>query len=61
MTETKNSNYYFEQAEICLRWSRVANCREAAALEQLASEYIVQAERLRSIEHAPFREQASAH
>lgn len=56
MRDVKDSDYYVEQAERCLRWSRLLNDkRRIAELEKMAEECFETARRLRSIEHAPAR------
>lgn len=59
MNQVRDSEYYFAEAERCLRWSRLQHdLRKAAELEALADEYARTAWRLQSIERAPFRDRA---
>ena len=52
-SETKDSNYYLERAQVCLRWAAlVYDLREAVKLQELANEYTATAQRLLSIERA---------
>ena len=55
----KDSNYYLDQAERCLRWSRLLNDKRSITdLEKMAEEYFATAERLRSLETATHKEPA---
>ncbi len=57
MSRVKDSEFYLEEAERCLRWATLLNDRRRIAeLESLAVEYLETARRLQSIERAPFRE-----
>ena len=60
MNDIKNADYYFGQAERCLRWARLQNDRhQIAELEKLAQDYFDTARRLRSMERAAlFKEHA---
>ncbi len=61
MSRLRDSEYYLEEAERCLRWASLLNDRRSIAeLEALAGEYLETARRLQSTERAPFRERVPA-
>ena len=61
MNQVRDSAYYFEQAERCLRWARLLNDKRSIAdLETMAEEYLDKARRLQSLERPSFRERVAS-